>query len=536
MTVIDQLAPPADRSDAELISGVRAGDVSAYGELFARHRDAAARLARQLVRGPDADDLVSEAFAKVLNVLLAGGGPDIAFRAYLLTSVRRLHVDRVRSTARTTPTGDIAELDVSEPFTDSVISGFEGSAAARAYASLPERWQLVLWHLEVEGQKPAEIAALLGMTPNAVSALAYRAREGLRQAYLQMHTSDVADDHCRWTHDKLGAYVRNGLARRDAGRVEEHLEGCRSCTALYLELSDVNSSLAAVIGPLVLGTAAAGYLAAGGTGLVGLGGLLVLLDRIKDFFVANLQVVGAVGTAAGVAGAATVTVMVVNNQPSPPPTVNPRPSLTAPVSPSATPAGPTRTPSKSPTKSPTKKARPKQSTSPSATPPGRTVAQNVALTRGRDGERGRPSDLPTPASAHKPTSRPSPHQPRPTQAPPAPIRADLSVQLTFQLGLGLLSPDRGTLGNLTVIPGGVPAGKTATVRLVVGGGTLEPLGTVPCQVSGNTAVCSVTADTAPMSFKVMGLPATANATISAGGDVIDTDRGNNHASRLLGIL
>ena len=81
MTVIDQMTRRREQSDAELISSVRGGDVSAYGDLFARHRDAATRLARQLVRGPDADDLVSEAFAKVLNVLLAGGGPDVAFRA-----------------------------------------------------------------------------------------------------------------------------------------------------------------------------------------------------------------------------------------------------------------------------------------------------------------------------------------------------------------------------------------------------------------------------------------------------------------------
>src|SRR6478736_8292126 len=83
------------RSDAELISAVRSGEVAAYGELFARHVDAARRLGRQLVPGPDVDDLVSEAFAKVLVVLQRGAGPDLAFRAYLLTAVRRLHVDRI---------------------------------------------------------------------------------------------------------------------------------------------------------------------------------------------------------------------------------------------------------------------------------------------------------------------------------------------------------------------------------------------------------------------------------------------------------
>ena len=39
--------------DAELIAAVRGGDVDAYGELFARHVDAARRLARQIA-GPSA--------------------------------------------------------------------------------------------------------------------------------------------------------------------------------------------------------------------------------------------------------------------------------------------------------------------------------------------------------------------------------------------------------------------------------------------------------------------------------------------------
>src|SRR4029077_15160669 len=70
--------------NAELISAVRGGDVDAYGELSARHVDAARRLARQLAGPADADDLVSDAFTKVLTVLQRGGGPDLAFRAYLL--------------------------------------------------------------------------------------------------------------------------------------------------------------------------------------------------------------------------------------------------------------------------------------------------------------------------------------------------------------------------------------------------------------------------------------------------------------------
>ena len=213
-----------DRSDADLIDAVRAGDLESYGELFARHQDSARRLALQLTRGSgDAEDLVSDAFAKVMEVLERGGGPDEAFRAYLLTSVRRLHVDRTRVTARVQATDDIAAYDAGVPFHDSAVAGFDNEAAAEAFASLPERWQLVLWHTEVEGAKPAEVAPLLGISPNSVAALAYRAREGLREAFLAAHASRTEDPDCRRTQSLLGGYVRGNSSRRDSTKVEDHL-------------------------------------------------------------------------------------------------------------------------------------------------------------------------------------------------------------------------------------------------------------------------------------------------------------------------
>ena len=292
-------------SDAELISRVRGGDVDAYGQLFARHVESARRLARQLARGPDADDLVSDAFAKVMDALRNGGGPDIAFRAYLLTAVRRLHVDRIRVQSRLTPSDDLSAFDPGVPFQDTVVEQFENGAAARAFASLPERWQMVLWHLEVERQKPAEVAVLLGMTANSVSALAYRAREGLRQAFLSAHLAEIDDADCSWVVEHLGGYVRKGLSKRDQGKVEAHLENCRSCSAMYLELVEVNSNLSGILGPLVLGGLAAGYLAAGGSG-VAVGSLLAILDRAKDFVLANTVPVAAGTTAAGVAAAVVI--------------------------------------------------------------------------------------------------------------------------------------------------------------------------------------------------------------------------------------
>lgn len=254
-----------EQSDAELITAVRTGENAAYGALFERHRSAALRLARQLLPGAESEDLVSEAFTKVFVLLQDGKGPDLAFRAYLLTAVRRLHVDRIRAVQRLRTTDDEAELDRHVEFFDLAAANFERGTASDAFASLPERWQLVLWHLDVEGQKPADVAPMLGMSANSVSALAYRAREGLRQAYLQHHLADTATGNCRWTTERLGAHVRKGLSNRDAARVDEHLDECRRCMGIYLELTEVNSNLSGILAPQILGTAAAGYLAAGTT-------------------------------------------------------------------------------------------------------------------------------------------------------------------------------------------------------------------------------------------------------------------------------
>lgn len=264
------LPDPKGRSDAELISSVREGRIEAYGTLYERHLASAYRLARQLTRSAsESDDLVSEAFAKVLDVLRAGKGPDSAFRAYLLTTLRHVAYDKARKDRRIDLTDDITSVAqatdaLTVPFTDTAVWGLERSLVAKAFAKLPERWQAVLWHTEIERQSPAEVAPLLGLTPNGVSALAYRAREGLRQAYLQAHLDETAQQRCRATVGRLGAWTRRALSRRERAQVEAHLDRCERCRALAAELADVNSALRAVVAPLVLGGLFASYLATTG--------------------------------------------------------------------------------------------------------------------------------------------------------------------------------------------------------------------------------------------------------------------------------
>jgi RNA polymerase sigma factor (sigma-70 family) len=244
--------------------------------LYQRHVAAANSLARQLVRDlAEADDVVAESFAKVLDLLSRGGGPEGAFRPYLLTVVRRAAYDRHRAMRRQLVTDQMEAFDPGIPFADPAVAHLERSMIARAFASLPERWQAVLWHTEIEGAKPAEVASLLGLSANGVAALAYRAREGLRQAYLQMHLSGAVRRECRPVVAKLGAYVRGGLTKRDAAVVAGHLDQCAYCQEVFAELGDVNAALRGIVAPLILGPAAAAYLAsiaANGTAAATAGG------------------------------------------------------------------------------------------------------------------------------------------------------------------------------------------------------------------------------------------------------------------------
>jgi RNA polymerase sigma factor (sigma-70 family) len=262
----EQVAPGG--SDAELITRVRAGDRAAFGVLYARHSVPALTLARQFSKSQaEADDLVSESFARVLDTLISGGGPDTAFRAYLFTTLRNTAYDRSRKDKRLQFTDDVEAHDAPVDVGDPVIIQAENTLVGKAFGALPERWQAVLWYTQVDGLSPAETGVLLGMTANAVTSLAYRAREGLREAYLQAHLADTAAEACRTTVDRLGAWARGGLSKREQAQVDAHLQDCDRCRALAAELTEINSGMRVILAPLLLGGAAAAYLATTGPAL-----------------------------------------------------------------------------------------------------------------------------------------------------------------------------------------------------------------------------------------------------------------------------
>ena len=254
--------PDARIPDESLVASARAGDRSAFAQLWQRHARSGLRVARQFTSSIDADDLVSEAYVRIYQRVLAGGGPDGAFRPYLYTTIRNL-ASRWGGDRHDVNVDDIGDFEDPRAAEDPAAIALDRTLTVRAFRALPERWQSVLWYTEVEGMDPHEVAPILGLTANGVAALSYRAREGLRKAWLQAHVSDAsASGECQWAIARLGDFARNGLTARERTRVSDHLATCARCSIISEEVDEVGSRLALVMLPLLLGGIAGGGLLA----------------------------------------------------------------------------------------------------------------------------------------------------------------------------------------------------------------------------------------------------------------------------------
>lgn len=395
--------PGDEPSDDALLDQVRGQDTEAFRLLYERHRLAVLNCARQYTTtGFDAEDLAEEAFARVLKLLRAGAGPQTAPRAYLCTVVRHMAADRGRRSWREETVDDVPEPRAhAEGQVDAMAATVERGYIQRAFETLPHRWRQVLWYGEVEGRKPAEIATLLGMSPRSVSALAYRAREGLRQAYLQAHLGASVPAGCRRTLERMPAYVRAALPTRSEEQVREHLEDCAFCQSRFLELNELDRDLRGILAPLLLvGTTATGT--AGVSGVPGFGIVRRMLGRLRDVVGNHGVAVVAGGLTASVVAAGAV-VGLVSAQDS---QTDKHPALVAPAA--AAPAAPKAAAPAKPPARPKKPAQPKKK------------APVPVAKAPRSNHRAAPAKPSAPRRSAKPAALPVADAPRPGRAHAAP--------------------------------------------------------------------------------------------------------------------
>jgi RNA polymerase sigma factor (sigma-70 family) len=240
------------QSDGDLAVKAAQGDREAFEELYRRHARTAMRVAYRVTGNiHDASDAVSDAFARVMQALPQGRlDQPSRFRPYLMSATRHAAVDVLRRSGRQVPSDD--DLEPAATFagpSEKLIDAADSSMVAAAFRDLPERWRSVLWLTEVEDIPAREAAPLLGLSPNGVAQLAVRARNGLRERYLQAHLREV-DGECRHTVERLGAYVGGGLAPREVAQVDQHVAACDACRTRVGDLREIGTTLRRALAPV----------------------------------------------------------------------------------------------------------------------------------------------------------------------------------------------------------------------------------------------------------------------------------------------
>jgi len=420
------------KSDAELIAAVASGDVASYVTLQQRHTPAGRILARQVVSKPDeAEEVLSETFTRLRDVLRRGDGPVESLRPYLLSAVRRValersggghselselferpehpeHPEHPEQSEHSGPAAGQAEIpNLGEPlFTDPAAAELESTTLARAYASLPERLRAAAWHIMIERTDPAEAATILGLTEAGLAELPMQVHGALSQAYLELYLSSLTQEACKAEAGQLGQHLNSATRGLDERTVRVHLRLCRECRGVAIELTGLDRSLRRTVAPIFLGPAAAAYLSAVGAKAVptgqAAGGLRWMQEAPRRMRQASRQqqaMAGGVLVLAAFAIAGLSLTLAANTAPqhradrpvaaaiappSPAPTMPSSSAAPAPTRPARTQPAPTAAPARS--------ARPAPTRSSSPAPPSPS-----------------PTPTPTPTPTPKPSPTPSPH-------------------------------------------------------------------------------------------------------------------------------
>ena len=237
---------PVSSHDAQLLAGCRSDRPGATVEFYRAHWDAVLSFALRLASSSsDAEDIAATAFVKSLAAVRRGGGPRGPIRPYLCRAVRTAAADFYAKPVALSD--DIAVLfDRFSAPPPSPPPHHE--LAVEALAALPRRWRVVLWHAEVERLKPREIAPLMELTPNGVSALLKRARAALRQAYLALYLSEYPDHGC----GRVLRLIRPSAAPATSlQEIEAHLQGCKICPKVLRKVERSPSLLSRSVGSAV---------------------------------------------------------------------------------------------------------------------------------------------------------------------------------------------------------------------------------------------------------------------------------------------
>ncbi len=182
-------------SDAALVRAAKAGDATAFGELYERYRDQIYRfcLARTGTTH-DAEDLTADVFVKALQSIDRYQDRGLPFAAFLYRIARNAAIDRSRTRKQPISVdGLLVEPASAQNVELEAAFAIERSILLAALAKLKSQHRDVIVLRFIEGYAALEVAQMLGKTEGAVRTLQHRALEHLRRAFDEVQTRTAKD-------------------------------------------------------------------------------------------------------------------------------------------------------------------------------------------------------------------------------------------------------------------------------------------------------------------------------------------------------
>ena len=246
---MDERTAPARGSvaDRKLAHRARDGDRLAFGVLYLAHHEVAWRMACATTAfSADAEIALVEGFARVFGALPEVLDEEFVFRPPLLASVRTFAVERLRQTGRL---HDPAGLAGPGAVALGRSMGVQPGSVRDAFRCLPELWRTTLWLTAAEGATPQELAAVVGLEPDAVAVIASLSWEKVRDTCLAaLQVNPPA--RCRETVNVLGSYLRGEASQAARQAVEDHFALCGRCAVHGHHLADPQNGLRAAMIPV----------------------------------------------------------------------------------------------------------------------------------------------------------------------------------------------------------------------------------------------------------------------------------------------
>ena len=173
------MLPKSIVTETELIASARAGSLEALGELYGLHSDAVYTTAYRMTGSrDDAADVLQDVFVGLPRALRSYGESG-RFAGWLKRVTVRTALMRMRHARRKS---EISLSDTDVNAVESEARPLDRIAIERAIAALPERLRISFMLREVEGYSHAEIADMLGISPENSATRVSRAWSMLRKA------------------------------------------------------------------------------------------------------------------------------------------------------------------------------------------------------------------------------------------------------------------------------------------------------------------------------------------------------------------